>query len=71
MDRIPLRGMVEIILTAEEARKLVTALSLIVGEHSKCLIVIEQGGGSGIGANTYVGLSNSEEKTDITDYGAW
>ena len=61
----------EIYITADEARKLVSALSLMVSENTKCDIVIEQSGGSGIGANLYVRLADSEEKTDITDYGAW
>jgi hypothetical protein len=63
--------MVALTITAEEARKLVSALSLIVSEHTKCNIVLEQGSGGGIGTNLYVGLANSDDRTDITDYGVW
>ena len=58
-------------MTPEEARKLVSALSLILCENTKCSIVLERGDGGGIGSTLFVGLADSKERTDITDYGAW
>ena len=58
-------------MTPDEARKLVSALALMLSENTKCDIVLERGDGGGIGSTLFVRLADSEEKTDITDYGAW
>jgi hypothetical protein len=60
--------MMAVTLTPEEAKKLVTVLSVFIQENQD--IVIYQESKSGIGKNTYVKVHDGEA-TDITDYGAW
>ncbi len=60
--------MMHVKLTPEEAKKLVTVLSLIVQDNKD--IIIYQEVTTGIGYNTYVKV-NDGEATDITDYGVW